>query len=208
MFWEWRKKKEDNQLDVLSSFKESVTRGVDSPYEVSVPWIPDSSLSSANEQLSRRRLIRVKKKLSQNPKLREECDKIVRDPLEEGILEVALETPTGDRIFYVPHKQVVRESASTTKVRMVFDASAKPHLLANSKNECRYTGPPLPPLLWNILIRARKPTHLVQPDIQKAFLQTGVREEDRDAFRLLFNINGKEQHLGLVVGMQINLIQD
>ena len=37
--------------------------------------------------------------------------------------------------------------------------------------------------------------HLVLADIQKAFLQIGVREEDRDAFRFLFNINGKEQHL-------------
>ena len=72
---------------------------------------------------------------------------IVREQLEEGIVEVAPKTPTGDRTFYMPHKPVVRESASTTKVRMVFDASAKPHLLANSINECMYTGPPLQPLL-------------------------------------------------------------
>ena len=32
-------------------------------------------------------------------------------------------------------------------------------------------------------------------DIQKAFLQISVREEDGDAFRFLFNVNGKEQHL-------------
>lgn len=53
------------QSDVLSSFKESVKRGVDGWYEVSVPWIQGSSLSSMNEQPSRRRLIRVEKKLSQ-----------------------------------------------------------------------------------------------------------------------------------------------
>jgi len=38
-------------------------------------------------------------------------------------------------------------------------------------------------------------THLVLGDIQKAFFQIGVREGNRDAFRFLFNINGKEQHL-------------
>ena len=37
-------------------------------------------------------------------------------------------------------------------------------------------------------------THLVLADIQKAFLQIGLREEDRDAFPFLFNINGQEQH--------------
>ena len=51
----------DDQSDVYSSFKESITRGEDGQYEVSVPWIPGSSLSSTNEQPSRRRLIRVER---------------------------------------------------------------------------------------------------------------------------------------------------
>ena len=41
-------------------------------------------------------------------------------------------------------------------------------------------------------------THLVLADIQKAFLQIGVREEERDVLRFLFNINGKEQHLRFI----------
>ena len=103
-------------------------------------------------------------------------------------MEVAPKTLTGDHTFYMPHKPVIRESASTTKVRMVFDASAKPHLLANSINECMYTGLSLQPLLWDILIRACMSTHLVLADIQKAFWQIGVREEERDILRFLFNI--------------------
>ena len=95
---------EDDQSDVLSSFKENVKRGFDSRYEVSVPWIPGSSLSSTNKEPSRRRLIKGEKKLSQNPKLREEYGKIVRAQLEEGIVEVAPKTPTGDRTFYMPQK--------------------------------------------------------------------------------------------------------
>ena len=67
------------QLDMLSSFKESVKRGVDGRYKVNVPWIPGSSLSSTKEQPSRRCLIRVEEKLSQNPKLREEYGKIMRE---------------------------------------------------------------------------------------------------------------------------------
>ena len=38
-------------------------------------------------------------------------------------------------------------------------------------------------------------TRPVLADIQKAFLQVGIKEEDRDAFRFLFNINGREEHL-------------
>ena len=38
-------------------------------------------------------------------------------------------------------------------------------------------------------------THLLLADLQKAFLQVGLKEDDRDAFRFLFNINGIEEHL-------------
>ena len=95
----------------------------------------------------------------------------------------------------MPHKAVVRTEAVTTKVRMVFDASAKPHPLAASINECMYTGPSLQPLLWDIMIRSRMSENLLLGDIKKAFLQIGIKEEDRDAFRFLFTLHGKEEHL-------------
>lgn len=38
-------------------------------------------------------------------------------------------------------------------------------------------------------------TNLLLADIQKVFLQIGVKEENRDAFRFLFSINDKERHL-------------
>ena len=114
--------------------------------------------------------------------------------LEQGIVKKAPKQPTGPSVFYMPHKPVVREEATTAKVRMVFDASAKPHPLANSVNECMYNGPLLQPLLWNIMIRAWMSTHLLLVDLKKAFWQIRI-EEDRDTFWFLFNINGREEHL-------------
>ena len=76
---------------------------------------------------------------------------------------------------------------------MVFDASAKPHYLASSINNCMHRGPPLQPLLWDVLVRARMSPNLLLGDIEKAFLQIGIKEEDRDAFRFLFTLKGKEE---------------
>ena len=111
--------------------------------------------------------------------------------LRDGIIETVPEQPSGEQTFHMPHKPVVRDSATTTKVRMVFDASAKPHHLANSVNDCMYTGPPLQPILWDILIRPCVAPFLLLGDIEKVFLQIRLREEGGDAFSFLFNANGK-----------------
>lgn len=110
-------------------------------------------------------------------------------------MEKVPDRPSGDGVFYMPHKPVVRESVSTTKVRMVFDGSAKQHPLGNSVSVRMYTRPPLQPHLWDILIRARMSPHLLMAGHEKAFLQISIAERDRDAFRFLFNINNKEEHL-------------
>ena len=186
---------EDDQLDVYKESQESISKKSDGRYEVGVPWIPGTKLSNTNEDPSRKRLHNVEQKLKKSEKLKMEYINIVQEQIDQGIVEKVPEEPTGKRIFYMPHKPVVRESATSTKVRMVFDASAKPHPLANSVNECMHTGPPLQPLLWNIMIRARMSTDILLADLQKAFLQIAIKNEDRDAFRFLFYVNGKEEHL-------------
>ena len=185
---------ETDQSDVYQEFRENITTRSDGRYEVSVPWIPGVELVKTNEEPSRKRLKNTERKLSYDTHLRDAYEQIVNDQLQEEIIEPAPAQPTGPRVFYMPHKPIVREQASSSKVRMVFDASAKPSPSTNSVNECMHAGPPLQPLLWDILIRARMSTHVVLADIQKAFLQIGLKEEDRDAFRFLFNINNQEQH--------------
>ncbi|XP_028410907.1 uncharacterized protein LOC114533565 [Dendronephthya gigantea] len=153
---------ENDQMQVLAEFRENITRQDDGRYKVSIPWIPGSKLTTTNEQQSRRRLSNVNKKLAKDENLKQEYEKIIEDQLASGVIEKAPDEPSGERVYYMPHKPVVRQDASTTKVRMVFDASSKPHPLASN--------------------------------IQKAFLQIAIKEEDRDAFRFLFDRDEKEEH--------------
>ena len=183
---------ENDQLDVCKEFKENITRSEDGRHEVNVPWIPGQHLPSSNLEPSRKRLVNVCKKMERDEKLKKDYEEIIEKRLELEIIETAPEEPTGERVYCMPLKPVVRDEATSTKVRIVFDASAKPPLNTNSVNDCMFTGPPLQPLLWDILIRARMAPQLILADIQKAFLQIGLKEEDRDAFRFLFDINGIE----------------
>ena len=96
---------------------------------------------------SRKRLKNVERKLEKDPALKETYQEIVTDQLNQGIIEKAPEVARCEKVFYLPHKQVCCENASTTKTRLVFDSSARPSPTFNSINECIYTVCALQPNL-------------------------------------------------------------
>ena len=55
--------------------------------------------------------------------------------------------------FYISHKAVVREAAESTKLRIVYDASARETEKSPFLNECLEAGPPLQNKLWAVLER-------------------------------------------------------
>ena len=112
----------------------------------------------------------------------EQYDEIIKEQIKEGIVE-KVDTEAQDRDFYLPHKAVIRESAETTKLRIVYDASARENQNSPSLNECLETGPPLQNHLWQVLIRGRFHPVALTGDLKQAFLQVRIREEDRDVMR-------------------------
>ena len=148
---------------------------------------------SSNEAQSRARLNNLLSKMKGD--IIEQYDAIVKEQLLARIIEEAPDSLGGKRLFYMPHRPVIREGAMSTKVRMVFDASAKPSPEEFSINECMNPGPPTQPLLWNILIRSRLAPVCIVGDVEKAFLQVELDEADRDAFRFIYKTkDGPERH--------------
>jgi len=97
--------------------------------------------------------------------------------LEEGHIELLPEACIPQS--YLPHRGVVRLDRETTKLRIVHDASAKSER-GLSLNDALEKGPDLLPLLWRILLRFRVGKVGVVGDLEKAFLQVSLREEDRN----------------------------
>ena len=117
---------EHSQVTVYDEFNENIVRNQDGRFEVKLPWVPNHPELKTNEGPARKRLHNVMRKLSNDPETKQAYDKIIEQQLEEGIIELAPQNPDGSRVFYMPHKSVVRTRATTTRVRMVHDASAKP----------------------------------------------------------------------------------
>ena len=170
-----------DQGEIYKEFREQLRRSPDGWYETSLPWKGNHPPLLNNKSGSLRRLESLTRKLERLD-LVEKYDQVIKDQLQQGIVERADECPTG-REFYIPHKPVVRESAESTKLRVVYDASARDRENAPSLNECLNPGPPLQNQLWNVLIRARFHPVLITGDLKQAFLQVRIHQQDRDALR-------------------------
>lgn len=109
-------------------------------------------------------------------------DAVIREQLEEGVVERPPSEAMGKE-FYLPHQALVRENAETTKLRVVYDASAHAHNDAPSLNDCLHAGPPLQNQLWSVLTRNRFHSVAVTGDIRKALLQIKIRQAERDSLR-------------------------
>ena len=172
----------DGEQSVYEEFKEQLRQSEDGWYETGLFWKPEAGELPSNERGSRARLTKLVQRLSKKPDLLRQYHEIIKEQERQGIIEKAPEE-SNERKFYIPHKPVIKESAETTKVRVVFDASAKETDEAPSLNDLLETGPALQNLLWAILIRNRFKPVALSADLRQAFLQVRIRESDRDVLR-------------------------
>ena len=170
-----------DQNQVYAEIKEQLYRDPAGWYETGLPWRGNYPPLENNEAGSFRRLNTLVRKLKYQGMI-ERYDKVIKDQKEGGIVERTTE-PVNSREFYIPHKAVVREAAESTKLRVVYDASARAYKGAPSLNECVNPGPPLQNQLWSVLVGSRFHPVTIAGDIKQAFLQVRIREEDRDALR-------------------------
>uniref|UniRef100_A0A0M3IUX5 Integrase catalytic domain-containing protein n=1 Tax=Ascaris lumbricoides TaxID=6252 RepID=A0A0M3IUX5_ASCLU len=157
--------------------------------EVGWPWKQGPWKLTNNYGLSLGRLKTLIRRLSENESLYEKYDEIIRQQESLGIIERVNEADDWrkrGRIYYIPHQPVITPSKTTTKVRIVYDASAKASKREHSLNEVILRGPVILPQLCGMLIRFRLSPIIVVADVEKAFLQVQLKEEDRDTTRFLW----------------------
>ncbi|XP_023953674.2 uncharacterized protein LOC112057425 [Bicyclus anynana] len=80
---------------------------------------------------------------------------------------------------FLPHHGVFREHSTTTKLRVVFDASF-PSSNSVSFNNLQRVGPPIQGDLLAILLRLRQHRYVACADVEKMYRQILVSEDQRD----------------------------
>ena len=174
-----------NEHTVHEAFKQSITHDGER-YTVHLPWREMHPALPDGYHLSKKRLESTFRKLKKSPEILKEYDAVIQDQLKRGIVERVVSTnDIPGEVHYLPHHPVIRQAKTTTKVRVVYDASAKTGSNP-SLNECLHTGPSLLESIPDILLRFRTHKVALIGDVEKAFLMVGITEADRDVLRFLW----------------------
>ena len=171
---------------VYEEFKRTISFK-ESHYEVCLPWKSPHVKPSTNRNLAKRRLEGLLKKLHHLPEVLKEYHAVMQEQLRKGIIEKVVDEANQNAdniIHYLPHHAVIRKDKQTTKLRIVYDASARGG--GCSLNDCLHSGPKFDQNILDIILRFRAYRIGVIADVEKAFLMVSVCKEDRDALRFLW----------------------
>lgn len=174
-----------SELSVYDQFINTITFQ-QGRYEVHLPWKYAHPILPDNYETSLKRLKSLLHRPKEEPHVLFEYDAVIREHIENGIVERVSEPETRKvgRVHYLPHHTVIRRDRETTKLRIVYDASCKSS--GASLNDCLFTGPSLSQKIVDIIVRFRTRREAFVGDIEKAFLNVSVAEEDRDVLRCLW----------------------
>lgn len=184
-FWELESIGILNNDDAAISNTMTSIRMIRNRYSVSLPWKLDKSKLDSNRNNAENRLKTLTSRLICNKEKLIEYHNGILELLTSDIAEKVDETLTNTVSYYMPHRPVYRADKKTTKMRIVFDASSCAAEFG-SLNEFLSPGENLIADLLSVLLRFRSKPVALTADIEKAFLQISIDEDDRDTHRFLW----------------------
>ena len=190
-FWEISKipEESDKNDDIITDFQKTIRfNEATGRYNVGLPWKQNKQDLPTNFILSKRRLNSLLKSLNKkDPGLIEKYNGQLLEQVNLGFIEKVRNINLHEDILhYIPHFPVFKTDSATTKVRIVYDASARVSSEALSLNDCLHTGPNLMQDLTGIPLKFRTHRVAFTADIEKAFLQIELNNQDRDTTRFLW----------------------
>ncbi|XP_062538337.1 uncharacterized protein LOC134206623 [Armigeres subalbatus] len=156
-------------------------------YIVRLPRTEDSEkVLGESRSIADRRFLSLERRLDRDPATKDSYHRFMEEYLQLGHMQEVPE-PVDDRIehSYIPHHVVFKESSTTTKVRVVFDASCRTSS-GYSLNDTLLVGPVVQQDLYSIYMRFRTKRIAIVADVEKMYRQVLHHPDDRRLLRIRY----------------------
>ncbi|XP_065078903.1 uncharacterized protein LOC135701886 [Ochlerotatus camptorhynchus] len=162
------------EQEVEQHFLENYRRDESGRFVVQMPLRETVAELDDNRNLALKRFYALERKLSRNPELRSQYCEFMREYESLGHCNEIREEDdvSGLPRYYVPHHAVFKLASSSTKLRVVFDASAKSSKY--SLNDVMKTGPTVQNDIFSVDLRFRRHTFGFSGDVTKMYRQVGL----------------------------------
>lgn len=161
-------------------------------YTVRLPFKDDSEPKfEGSRDVALRRFHAMERRLSRDPDLQKEYANFMTDYLDAGHMSLVPGNELSQGKYYIPHHCVLRPDSATTRLRVVFDASAK-DAHSRSLNDTQLIGPKLQPNILEILLRFRVHNIVFMADVRQMYRQILISQADRDYQRIFWRTTPTE----------------
>ncbi|XP_055838755.1 uncharacterized protein LOC129906835 [Episyrphus balteatus] len=166
-------------------FRKNIRLNDSNQFVVRLPFKEDPSVFLGDSfEVAKRRFLALERKLEKNQELKQLYASFMQEYEDLGHMSPIDESKLCNTHFFIPHHCVMKPESTSTKLRVVFDASAKSSS-GNSLNDSLMVGPTVQPDLFSIITKFRMHRYVFTGDINDCL--TGA-ETLEDAKSLLTDV--------------------
>lgn len=183
----WETESHDTPVNTMSKeehecethFRDNTKRNANGQFVVRLPLREEpTKLLGESREMARKRFLSLERKLDKNGELKASYVRFMEEYEELGHMSPIAENEISSTHYVIPHHCVMKPESSSTKLRVVFDASAK-STSGHSLNDILMIGPTVQPDLFSIVANFRMHRYVFTGDISKMYRQISVEPADR-----------------------------
>lgn len=187
-FWEYEEPSRSittstpDELLCETHFNETHSRDESGRYTVRLPFKPAETALGSSREIAVNRLLQIERRLGKEPQLAKDYSDFMDEYEKMGHMKPVTENSNA---YYIPHHPVFKQTSTTTKLRVVFDASRKTST-GMSLNDLLHVGPTIQDNLTTLLTRWRKYPIAFTADLEKMYRQIRINHQDLDFQRIVW----------------------
>ncbi|XP_062703581.1 uncharacterized protein LOC134286035 [Aedes albopictus] len=196
-FWEVETCQSTSTLSVEESaceefFDRTTFRDEDGRYVVTLPK-KERMIQQLGDSRSTaiKRFLGVERRLAMNPELKKQYAEFMCEYLDMGHMKELSDDDASALSYYLPHHAILKPDSTTTKLRVVFDASCKTSS-GISLNDALMVGPVVQDMIVDITLRFRTHRFALVGDVAKMYRMVLMNAADQQLQRIVWRDSASE----------------